>query len=96
MTPSLLALRVWAATIFTALARGLARLGARRLSMRAQDWAQARAARHARLPVIMWEEPPQTEVVALETGADAHADQTPEEDDSEDRSSPDAPLRAAE
>jgi len=93
MTPSLLALRVWAATIFAALARALGRLGARRMSLRAQDWALARAARHARLPVIMWETPPQTEVVPLEPGPEARVEDASEEDDAPEAN---APLRAAE
>ncbi len=94
MTPSLLALRVWAVTIFTAMARALGRLGARRFSLRAQDWALARAARHAHLPVIMWEDPPQPAVVMLEPGPDAPVDETREKE--EEGSAPDAPLRAAE
>jgi multidrug efflux pump len=94
MTPSLLALRVWAVTIFAAMARGAGRLGARRLSLRAQDWALARAARHAALPVIMWEDPPQPAVVTLELGPDARVGEVREED--EESPAPEAPLRAAE
>jgi multidrug efflux pump len=96
MTPSLLALRVWAVTIIAALARGLGRLGARRFSTRAQDWAQARAARRARLPVIMWEEPPQPAIVPLELGPDARVNEGDGEAAEEDQPAPDAPLRAAE
>ncbi|MBF9042156.1 AcrB/AcrD/AcrF family protein [Rhodobacterales bacterium HKCCE4037] len=66
-TPSLLALRVWFWTILSWGFRGLARLGARNMSQRAQDWALQRQARRARNPVIFWDEDPrQDEVAALE------------------------------
>jgi multidrug efflux pump len=57
-TPSLLALRVWSATIVGWIGRGLARMGATRASQTAQDWALARAARQTRDPVIFWDEDP--------------------------------------
>jgi multidrug efflux pump len=44
-TPSMLALRVWWATILGWIARGLGRMGAARASRTAQDWALARARR---------------------------------------------------
>ncbi len=66
-TPSLLALRVWFWTILAWVFRGLARLGARSMSARAQDWALQRQARRARNPVIFWDEDPrEDEVEALE------------------------------
>ncbi|AHM05164.1 RND multidrug efflux transporter, Acriflavin resistance protein [Roseibacterium elongatum DSM 19469] len=57
-TPSLLALRVWSGTIMGWIGRALARLGARRMSQRAQDWALARAARRTHDPMIYWDEQP--------------------------------------
>ncbi len=57
-TPSLLALRIWFWTILGGLFRGLALLGARRMSQRAQDWALQRQARRTRDPVIFWDEDP--------------------------------------
>ncbi|QXT38311.1 efflux RND transporter permease subunit [Gymnodinialimonas ceratoperidinii] len=57
-TPSLLALRVWFWTILGGAFRALALLGARRLSVRAQDWALKRQARRTRDPVIFWDEEP--------------------------------------
>ncbi|MEM9756440.1 MAG: efflux RND transporter permease subunit, partial [Pseudomonadota bacterium] len=55
-TPSLLALRVWAVTILSWIARAIGRLGARRVSARAQDWILARQARRAKNPTIVWDE----------------------------------------
>jgi len=96
MTPSLLALRVWSVTIAAWLARGLGRLGARRVSLRAQDWALAREARRLRHPVILWEEPPVThEVVPLELGPDLRVAEEAEVEQ-EESAPPNAPLRAAE
>ena len=63
ITPSLLALRVWFWTILGFCARALGRLGARRMSMRAQDWTLQRQARRARQPVIYWDEQPVEEEV---------------------------------
>ncbi|WP_071673308.1 efflux RND transporter permease subunit [Nioella nitratireducens] len=88
-TPSLLALRVWAGTIVSWIARALARLGARRLSTRAQDWSLARAARRTRHPEILWEEPPQPVFIVEPPTEDS------DETDSE-STSPGSPLRAAE
>ncbi len=62
-TPSLLALRIWAGTIFFWLARALARLGANRMSQRAQDWALQRQARRALEPEIYWDEDPRPDPV---------------------------------
>ena len=106
LTPSLLALRVWFWTILGWMARAMARLGARRLSQRAQDWSLARAARRTRHPEILWEEPPQpafvldlpedespeaeTPASPPETGPDG-PDGPPEDDGDSD-----TPLRAAE
>ena len=54
-TPSLLALRIWFWTIVIGISRGLARLGARRMSTRARDWALQRQARRTFDPVIYWD-----------------------------------------
>jgi len=103
LTPSLLALRVWFWTILGWMARAMARLGARRLSQRAQDWSLARAARRTRHPEILWEEPPQPAFVL-----DLPEDETPEAETPatppesgpdgppEDDGDSDTPLRAAE
>ncbi|MEM8880122.1 MAG: efflux RND transporter permease subunit [Pseudomonadota bacterium] len=56
-TPSLLALRVWAWVILASTARMIGRLGARRLSVRAQDWVLARQARRTKDLTLLWEEP---------------------------------------
>ncbi|GAB5446176.1 efflux RND transporter permease subunit [Gymnodinialimonas sp.] len=63
-TPSLLALRVWFWTILGGFFSGLARLGARRMSKRGQDWALQRQARRTREPVIYWDEEPFVEEIA--------------------------------
>ncbi|ABD55113.1 efflux RND transporter permease subunit [Jannaschia sp. CCS1] len=63
-TPSLLALRVWFWTILGGFFRGMARLGARRMSKRGQDWALQRQARRTREPVIYWDEDPFVEEIA--------------------------------
>jgi multidrug efflux pump len=55
-TPSMLALRVWVGTYVHALGRALARLGSRRGSKIANDWALARQARRVKSPVIQWDE----------------------------------------
>ena len=69
MTPSLLALRVWAVDIASFGARALGRLGARRLSTRAQDWVLQRQARRAKGPTIFWDEDPiEPDVVATPAG----------------------------
>ncbi len=54
-TPSLLALRVWIWVILVWITRGLARLGARRMSQRTRDWALTRAARRQSDPTILWD-----------------------------------------
>jgi len=54
-TPSLLALRVWSGTLTVMAARGVGRIGARRMSRRAQDWTLARNARQARNPTLLWD-----------------------------------------
>jgi multidrug efflux pump len=89
-TPSLLALRVWWATILGWIANGLARIGAHRASRTAQDWALARAARQTQNPLIFWDEEPERP----ETLSEEH----PPEPEAEDREpgSPQPPLRAAE
>ncbi len=78
-TPSLLALRVWFWTILSWGFRGLARLGARNMSQRAQDWALQRQARRARNPVIYWDEDPRPDEPEL-----PHDYRTPEEIAAED------------
>ncbi|MEM9320806.1 MAG: efflux RND transporter permease subunit [Pseudomonadota bacterium] len=55
-TPSLLALRAWAWVIFASAARLLGRLGATRMSARAQDYALARQARRVQNPTITWDD----------------------------------------
>jgi multidrug efflux pump len=99
-TPSMLALRVWWATILGWIARGLGRLGADRASRTAQDWALARAARQTRDPVIYWDEDPRlAEAEAPPTEPEPEpepvaAEQTIAED--VEPGSPQPPLRAAE
>ena len=56
MTPSLLAVRVHAVEILSFLARAVGRLGARRMSARAQDWILQRQARRTKSPTIIWDE----------------------------------------
>ncbi|MCR9069650.1 MAG: efflux RND transporter permease subunit [Rhodobacteraceae bacterium] len=85
-TPSLLALRVWAAEIAGWLADGLARIGADRMSRQTQDWALNRQARLARDPILYWDEEP--DALALAAGPDS---QDPERTATEK-----PPLRAAE
>ncbi|WP_341861368.1 efflux RND transporter permease subunit [Gymnodinialimonas sp. 57CJ19] len=65
-TPSLLALRVWFWTILGGSFRGLALVGARRLSTRAQDWSLQRNARRTRDPVIYWDDAPAEEILSDE------------------------------
>ncbi|MDG4648777.1 efflux RND transporter permease subunit [Roseibacterium sp. SDUM158017] len=98
-TPSLLALRVWWATILGWIARGLSRLGANRASRTAQDWALARAARATRDPLIFWDEDPRPVVVADEVPPEDLLDEARPVDaerplDAKD--APQPPLRAAE
>ncbi|MGI3171443.1 efflux RND transporter permease subunit [Pseudooceanicola sp. C21-150M6] len=54
ITPSLLALRVWAGTYVTWIAQLLARLSFGRGSRAAQDWALRRAARRTKAPELIW------------------------------------------
>ncbi len=56
ITPSLLALRIWAVTYLTAFARLLGRMSMGRASAMAQDYALNRAAKRAALPTILWDE----------------------------------------
>jgi multidrug efflux pump len=93
LTPSLLALRVWAGTIVLWIARALSRAGASAMSRQAQDWSLARDARQTMDPTIQWDQefvaapvaPEQTEEMA-----------TPEDDADEQVTAQSAPLRAAE
>ncbi|RMA41376.1 efflux RND transporter permease subunit [Rhodophyticola porphyridii] len=108
MTPSLLALRIWAGTILSWLARGLGMLGAGRMSSRAHDWALARAARNTRNPIILWEQdlPPPAPMVDTEAvvvpPAPAESPRPDDTDlpgvaqDEDDQGKPRPPLRAAE
>jgi len=57
-TPALLAFRVWFWTILGWVARGLARLGARGIGQRAEDYALQRQARRAVNPTIFWDDDP--------------------------------------
>ena len=107
-TPSLLAVRVWFWTIMGWLARALGRLGARRMSRRAQDWALQRQARRAKNPTIFWDEDPDAATVDADVRRDGDialgeklADGPPpkgaEDIADADKLDPDAPpLRAAE
>jgi multidrug efflux pump len=105
-TPSLLALRVWSGTIAGWIARGLGRLGANRISRRAQDWALQRQARKARNPTIFWDEDPRPDPArdhAEPPAAPGPVSDAPQADpvdpyaDTElDTSVPRPPLRAAE
>ena len=70
-TPSLLALRVWSATIFVWIMRALGRLGASRMSLRAQDWALQRQARRVQDPTVFWDEDPRPDPVVEEEVAPA-------------------------
>jgi multidrug efflux pump len=65
-TPSLLALRIWSGTIIGWIARGLARIGANKMSRGAQDWVLNRQARRLRNPTIFWDEDPGTAGMATE------------------------------
>jgi multidrug efflux pump len=107
-TPSLLALRIWFWTIMGWIARGLGRIGAGRMSARAQDWALQRQARRAQNPTIFWDEQPEAVTIDAELRPDEEipvgeklADGPPPEGAEEladpEKLDPDAPpLRAAE
>ncbi|MDG3042747.1 efflux RND transporter permease subunit [Roseicyclus marinus] len=89
VTPSLLALRIWFWTILRWGARRVARMGAKGLGQRAEDYALMREARRATNPTIYWDEDPRpTETAPPATDAD-------EAEDREDEA-PGTPLRAAE
>ncbi|MDA7428622.1 efflux RND transporter permease subunit [Primorskyibacter aestuariivivens] len=64
-TPAMLALRVWFWTIIFGIARLLGRLGARRSSRAARDWALAREARRIKHPEIIWVDAPETKPLVL-------------------------------
>ncbi len=55
VTPSMLAIRVWATTYVRWIARLLARMSLGRASRAAQDWSLARDARRARTQEIVWD-----------------------------------------
>ncbi|MEQ5870452.1 efflux RND transporter permease subunit [Sagittula sp. NFXS13] len=55
-TPSMLAVRIWAATYAKWIATQLARLSFGRGSRIARDWALAREAKRIKAPEILWEE----------------------------------------
>ena len=57
-TPSMLALRAWAATYVVALGQLFARVTAGRSSRAAQDWVLRRQARKLRAPEIIWDDAP--------------------------------------
>ncbi|MCR9088745.1 MAG: efflux RND transporter permease subunit [Rhodobacteraceae bacterium] len=57
-TPSMLALRAWAATYVVALGQLFARVTAGRSSRAAQDWVLRRQARKVRAPEIIWDDAP--------------------------------------
>ncbi|APE43974.1 acriflavine resistance protein B [Sulfitobacter alexandrii] len=56
VTPSMLAIRVWATTYVRWFARLLARMSLGRASRAAQDWALARDARRTKLQEIIWDD----------------------------------------
>ena len=56
VTPSMLAIRVWATTYARWIARLLAKMSLGRASKSAQDWALARDARRLQTTVIQWED----------------------------------------
>ncbi|QFT59443.1 Toluene efflux pump membrane transporter TtgE [Sulfitobacter sp. THAF37] len=56
VTPSMLAIRVWATTYVRWFARLLARMSLGRASSAARDWALARDARRTRLTEIIWDD----------------------------------------
>ncbi len=85
-TPSLLALRIWSTKIVSWIGRALARLGASRLSARAQDWALQREARRVREPTIYWDEDPRPDPVP-----EADPEDSAPDDGSEDIPEPPAP-----
>lgn len=87
VTPSLLALRIWFWTILGWGARWVARMGAKGLGRRAQDYALMREARRTTNPTIYWDEDPRPDdppPLPAET-AEETSDEPPER-----------PLRAAE
>ena len=99
VTPSLLALRVWFWVIAAWVARGIARLGARGIGRRAQDYALQRQARHAVNPTIFWDEDPRPDAVAAPMPPDpgpSGPDHDPYVDTELDSAFPRPPLRAAE
>ncbi|NKX46406.1 efflux RND transporter permease subunit [Roseicyclus persicicus] len=100
-TPSLLALRVWFWTILGWVTRGLGRLGARRMSQRAQDWALQRQARQAKNPTIFWDEDPRPDPAPAPDEVAPPEDLPPQSDPYADTeldptATPTPPLRAAE
>ena len=56
VTPSMLAIRVWATTYVLWLARLLAKLSLGRSSLVARDWALQRQARRVKAPEILWDD----------------------------------------
>ncbi|MBL4628569.1 MAG: efflux RND transporter permease subunit [Roseicyclus sp.] len=98
-TPSLLALRIWFWTIVIGISRGLARLGARRMSTRARDWALQRQAQRTFDPVIYWDQDlhsNEVDVVQVEDVADTpDRDQVMAEDPDQPLPSQPQPPRAA-
>ena len=56
ITPSMLAIRIWATTYIRWFARLLARMSMGRASRAAQDWALQRDARRAGYPEIIWDD----------------------------------------
>ncbi|PWE33904.1 acriflavine resistance protein B [Maritimibacter sp. 55A14] len=98
-TPSLLALRYWAAAGAYGTARGLAAVLLGQRSRVARDIALGRATRHLRGPLILWGETPDLPTAPFEAPAPAPAPIPariePETRDSDTPPAP-TPLRAAE
>ena len=81
VTPSLLALRVWAGTYVLWMSRLLSRLSFGRGSRAARDWALRRAARRTKNPELIWP---------------VEGDEATTRDTSTPQDQPGTPLRAAE
>ncbi|WP_187429589.1 Multidrug resistance protein MdtC [Roseobacter fucihabitans] len=68
VTPSMLAIRVWASTYVQWLATLLAKMSMGRASRAARDWALQKDARHVVSGEILWEDPPPREKAVDTTG----------------------------
>ena len=87
LTPSLLALRVWASTYAVVLFRGLARITSGRSSRIARDMRLRRSAKKLQATEIIWDDP-ELSTVSAKSEANRGKSKTPD--------LPTPPLRAAE